>query len=488
MLIVLDPWQVPEELVQLVVGPLRARVKRVIVAAAEDRIRLDDDSERRYRPVRIRNIIVSATALLTAFVVPCSAEAPLPLELSDEIVASRPGPGRILTPVASFTDDSFVVAWEHQARGIAGRLFSPTGIPQTGQILLVADDPLPPIPFHQVLAQNREATVVGHPDGSFLLVWVREEVNLQVFPFFERRFVLDSEIVTQRFDRFGAPLGDRHPIGSGNSGFESSPALVGILDGEAIVAWRHEGVEGQGIWIRRVDADGAPVTEPLQVADEGRRPSLAAFEDGTALVLWDRFDETLDRRVLSARLIAPDGLPYGPTIDVTDGPVAVQTPPRVAASEGAFLVAWQGAPDEQGAPRTRIRGRLISVGGSFLGEELVISSDLGEAHSSPAVAANPGGPFLVSWMEWDRGFRTALWGSLVDGDGTVGEAVMLTHTTLAGQWVTSLEPGRDADFLASWLGFDVEGRMAVRARLLRHLDAHGCPLGVRISTRGADGC
>jgi hypothetical protein len=429
-----------------------------------------------------RSFLVLALCVAAIVVAPSAPVGSQFLELGDELVAATAFEGRSVAPVAAFTHRSWVIAWERPHRGIAARMFSHLDNPQGGERMLVAADPIPTVPFRGVLEQHGRPALIGHPDGTVVLLWLAETVEVDAFPFREVRTVLYSTLQAQRFARTGEPLGARHEIGIAGGGVQGSPVAARLVSGEVIAAWAGEGADG-GVWAQRMDSWGAPVADPVELDERGLRPALAARGDGTALIVWERCCGLQEDRGLFGRLLGTDNEPLGPVFAVKQVNRGTVGRAAVASLGGEFLVVWQGpGPDLPGNPR--IFGQRVSLDGALVGDELEISDDLGQAHTSPAVAVQPGGPVLVSWILWNRSFRIGLWGVLLDRNGQhFGEPTRLTHGPFGAQFATALQAGRDTDFVGAWLGFDAAGRLAPMTRVLRHVDEHGCPSGGALAMR-----
>ena len=108
-----------------------------------------------------------------------------------------------------------------------------------------------------------------------------------------------------------------------------------------------------------------------------------------------------------------DVAPDGPEFQVNTYTTGGQTEPKVAADgSGRFVVVWQSGsyygngPDGYGYG---VAARRFDAAGTPAGAEFVVNTYTAGPQESPAVAAAPGGDFLVAWQGGD--FRSEQDGS-----------------------------------------------------------------------------
>jgi hypothetical protein len=110
--------------------------------------------------------------------------------------------------------------------------------------------------------------------------------------------------------------------------------------------------------------------------------------------------------VLLAALAGPSEapaqpVPVGPEFQVNTYTTGYQGYPAVAAdADGDFVVVWRSKPFSPGTPITsdwRIQGQRYDSAGSALGSQFQVNTNTTNIHSSPSVAAEADGDFLVMW-------------------------------------------------------------------------------------------
>jgi hypothetical protein len=182
------------------------------------------------------------------------------------------------------------------------------------------------------------------------------------------------------------------------------PAIAAAPDDEFLVAWRAL----TGIFVRRMDASGRPVSEPIQVNDDPARennvgPSLAVNAGNTALVIWpggNPVPGAADFGPILGRIVAPVGLPV-----VTDPLLIAERgrEARVAAlSNGSFVVVWESVTPDLN--RIELVGRVLDSSGAPKGGIFQVPRRQGyDFQGGPEIAANPkDGGFVVVWERGQR--------------------------------------------------------------------------------------
>ncbi len=244
--------------------------------------------------------------------------------------------------VAARPDGGFALVWMRQ-----------TGEQLALVARIIGADGQPAGPERR-LGQGDHPAVAAGPDGGFVAAWVGEQATGD--PHF-----FDLYILAQRFDASGKPLGGRIAVQGRFHGVIGGLSVARDEAGNFFVLWRAEGElrpagarprTEQGIYGRRFDADGAPLTEVLEVAGFGAQGSrLAMDRAGNFVVAWA--SATGASPGVFARRFTAGGTPFGPVLQVdTLGSAG----PLVASdANGNFVVVWSGIGREILAQRYRKR-------------------------------------------------------------------------------------------------------------------------------------
>jgi len=408
---------------------------------------------------------IAAIALLMACSVPAWAQPGL---VGDEFQVNQNKDSRQLQPVATFSaSGKAMVVWENDIHGILGRFYDRKGA-LSGEITLVANRNLPGIPAHGEVLVRKDPAVVSLPNGEFLVFWTEEKDYLSLDHFYESRQLLDQDVMGQRFDASGAPLGERFAVNSNTAGYQRRPRAV-LKAGGIVVVWEssQDGRNSDSVQGRLLNRRGKPAGDEIRV-DAGLVPeiwntALAANAAGDFLVTWESTDD--DGPGVAARLFDMDGKALGSEFFVNAKTVGRQRRPAVIATQGGdFLVAWQGF---QNKVYHGIYGQLISRAGARVGDEIQIGHGTGEVQIAPALALLPSGGIVAVWMDWINTWPIGAYAVTLDSSGRpAGAEVRISQERLYPQYRISVAADDQGEVLATWEGRLARGRAIAARRLL----------------------
>jgi hypothetical protein len=204
------------------------------------------------------------------------------------------------SPAAAIDDaGNFVVAWQSFSEdgsgfGIVARRFATNGTPLSGDFVV-----------NTTTSGNQTGpSVAMASDGAFVVAWETPDDG-------------DLEgVVARRYDASGNPVSSEIPVNTYTAGRQIRPSVAMEDSGGFVVAWESEGQDGQGsgIFVRRFDSLGNPVTGA----------------GGSDLRVW--------ARRFSASNVARDDAFQVNVFTATNS----QSRPAVATDpRGGFAIAWQ---------------------------------------------------------------------------------------------------------------------------------------------------
>lgn len=341
-----------------------------------------------------------------------------------------------------------LVVWENDQRGLRGQFLGTNGLASGAELTLVASQAISG-PEQQTIATRREPAVAFLASGGFVLVWTEEIDDVRSFAFIESRDILEQDVYLQRFDASGSPAAGRVRVNATTAGFQRQPRLISRGKSGFLLTW--ESADG-GIFIRSLSAAGVLNGSETRINDAaGSHPvGAASSRSGNALIAWEASDGR-DAGVF-ARLVGASGQPVGPAFRVNTTTAGRQRRPAVAAStDASFLVAWQG--DLQIQTQSRIFAQAVGANGNLMGPQLTLVQGVGYdlAQIAPALAAAPGGHFLVTWLGW-RGTTTPgleIAAAEIDSLGsTVGTPAWITERRVQRNF---RRPALASDGQGTWL-------------------------------------
>jgi hypothetical protein len=237
-------------------------------------------------------------------------------------------------------------------------------------------------PEFWVAPSAAEYVLAADEAGGFIVAW-KAETNAT------------KRVFARRFGANGAALGGAVTLGNADGGGPQSLAAASVGNGGFVVAW-----------IRRLQGSDRILARRLGPAGIGRLKDFGAAVQGfgSGLALAGLGHGEWASAVAYARPVAPFGfggiwLTLRSATGALERAVRVTksgfTPALAADGPGALLAAYRTA--SPGDPET-LRCQLRAADGRQLAATTVISTE-GDITSSPLLAANGGGRFVVGWVQ-----------------------------------------------------------------------------------------
>lgn len=283
------------------------------------------------------------------------------------------------------------------------------------------------------------------------------------------------------------PLGAQAPANSVTAGNQDQPAVAMDANGDFVVVWRDEFLDGSGTAIvgrRFSSATGLPLSPQVVLntttAGDQAHPAIAMNANGRFVVVWEGPDSTGPATTgIFGTLRAADGTPIVAEFQVNTTTLGIQRAPAVAMqADGRFLVTWE---DDSGVG---FGAAFFDIGGRFYPSTFptdppaapirLNTGILGGDQTHPAVGTVPStGGWYVAWHGPTLPpVAPATWLRALDNSGNGGNEVQLntsSSTSLLSQ--VRLATNGFGDGVAVW--YDPLANSVVARRI-----SAGAPIGV----------
>ena len=282
----------------------------------------------------------------------------------------------------------FVVVWqsdqEGSSDGIFGQRFNEDGVLLGGELA---------INQFTTGTQSSPAAAIDTV-GNFVVVW--------------QSFSQDGAgfgIVGRRFATNGLPLSGDFVVNTTTTDNQTDPAVAMASDGAFVVTWQSltDG-DQEGIVARRYDASGNPISSeiPINTYTTGRqiRPSVAIEDSGAFVVSWESVGQDGDGSGIFARRFDSLGSPITGELAVNTHTSSDQGRPQVSVDvDGGFLVVWDGAGPGIVGPDLRVWARRFSASNIARDDAFQVNVfTTTNSQSRPTVATDPRGGFAIAWQ------------------------------------------------------------------------------------------
>jgi hypothetical protein len=208
----------------------------------------------------------------------------------------------------------------------------------------------------------------------------------------------------------GQTLGLEFRVNTATSNVQTHPAVSGNGTGDFVIVWGSQTESGGSaypVFGQRYAPSGAALGGPFAVALDTQltypAAAIALDASGGFVVVWVSPNQDGDHTGVYGRRFGGDGAPLTGEFRVNTYTTGYQGLPRVASSaSNGFVVAWQSRGQFDGYNSTVFGQRYTSTGAPA-GGEFRISASTTTDDSSPDVASDSAGHFVVTWFRTGGG-------------------------------------------------------------------------------------
>lgn len=312
-----------------------------------------------------------------------------------------------------------------------------------------------------VAALGDEFLVNGYTTGSQYIGEIAFDATGDLFVTWRGSGPNGSGIYGTEYDSAGQQVQTNFPA--------QAPVIVG--PGGYVSAWSEMTEIGDppdfifNLWVRQYDANRQPLGPQFSIESYGSTtPATATDDDGDFVVVWVGDIPPLGGSGIFGRRFDSSGSALGEVFKVDTGNSPVQDPRVAMTPDGAFVVTWAANKNST----LDIYARRYSTTGTALeATEFRVNSYTTGAQSSPAVAINADGSFVIAWQGIGQNFNeTDIFVNAYDSTGTpehAADVAVNTYTT-GGQSSPVVAINANGDFAVAWQSFNQINSYDVIAR------------------------
>jgi Glycosyl hydrolase family 26 len=286
---------------------------------------------------------------------------------------------------------------------------------------------------------SNAAEMAGGPDldvgadGTATAVWSAKSGG--EFRVFARRIAADGG--RGAVQQLSAPGGDA-----------LAPQVAVAPDGTAVVAWTRWDGANFRIQERRLTPGGAPEEATRTLSGSGQDaadPQVDVAPDGTATVVWRRFDGF--HPLVQVRRIAPDGTSEEASQRLSESGQDAVEPDVAVGPDGTATVVWS----RYDGANSVVQERRVEPAGTLAAAATL--SAAGQNAIDPQVELGPGGGATVVWTRFD-GVNWAIQGQRLAATGAVAGAVLGLSASGRSAAEPQLVVGSDGVATVVWDRYD----------------------------------
>jgi hypothetical protein len=275
----------------------------------------------------------------------------------------------------------FVVVWRGQdgdQSGVFARRFASTGSPKGADFQ---------VNTHTSGVQDSADVAVGQA-GGFFVIWQSTGQDGD-----------SGGIFARRHNGSGIPQATEFQVNAATSGSQFSPRIAITVPSELVAVWTN----GSNVVGRRLGSSGAVGAEFQinELTNTGSSwPALAPTGDGGFIVAWESARDGGFRGIFARRFDSA-GAPVTPEFQVNAYTVAGQYAPEVAGNGTDFVVAWHSL-DQDGSNSGVFARQLDSAGP--VGDEFQVNLYTTGIQREASVGIRSDGAFVVVWDSVQDGY------------------------------------------------------------------------------------
>jgi len=344
--------------------------------------------------------------------------------------------------IAMDVDGDFVVTWHSNGQdgssyGIYAQRYNAAGTPQGTEFRVNS----------YTANHQKYADVAMDADGDFIITW--------------QSFSQDGSgygIYAQRYNAAGTPQGAEFRVNFHTTGNQSSPSVAMEADGDFVITWDSQGQDGevQGIYAQRYNADGTSKGGgEFQVnsytTNSQSTPNVAMDSDGDFVIVWDSYGQDGNSGGIYAQRYSFNGSKQGTEFRVNSFTTNWQNVPEVAMNaDGDFVVTWRSF--GQDGNNHGIIARRYNSAGTAQGTEIRVNSYTTGSQSSPKVAINTDGDFVITWDSYGQdGSGGGVYAQRYNAVGTPeGTEFRVNSFTTNSQSFAAVAMNAQGDFVVTW--------------------------------------
>jgi len=213
---------------------------------------------------------------------------------------------------------------------------------------------------------------------------------------------------------------------------QDHPAIAISSFGQFAIVWQSQNQNGNSsdIYERLYRPDGGTLKAEFRVnrtaAGNQTNPSVAVDGAGNSVVVWSGDSQNGSGKNIYAQRLDSTGKLRGREILVNSSIVGEQTTPAVAMDlDGNFVVTWtsKGQPNSntvgQDTSGTGVYAQRFTANGRSLGREFLVNRTTRSDQANPAIAMNSAGSYVIAWeSKGQNGKGKSIYAQVYRANGT----------------------------------------------------------------------
>jgi len=271
-------------------------------------------------------------------------------------------------------------------------------------------------------------------------------------------------IYARRYNAAGVAQGAEFKVNTYTTGTQRNSSVAMDAAGNFVIAWESDVQDGSnyGIYARRYNAAGVAQGNEFKVntytTGNQRSSSVAMDATGDFVIVWQSYGQDGSNEGIFAQRYNAAGIAQGIEFQVNSDPFDSQSSPSVAMdSAGDFVVAWSSyAEDGSG---DGVFAQRYNAAGIAQWDEFQVNTTTTNAQSRPSVAMDSAGDFVVAWQSYSQdGSKYEIYARQYNATKTFqGNEFKVNTYTTGFQVLPSVGIDAVGDFVMTWMSESQDG-------------------------------
>jgi hypothetical protein len=317
--------------------------------------------------------------------------------------------------------------------------------------------------------------------GEYVVIWVTDTT------------ANGTDIVGQRYDKYGTKVGAQFTVCSYTTGDQVLPDVAMDSVGDFVVVWAGVGTDDtSGVYARIYNYAGTAMSTQFRVnqytTSDQTYPTVAMDDNGDFVVTWTSSGQDGSGGGIYARRFNKLGTALGNEFLVNTTTTYWQEKSDVAMdSNGNFVIVWES--DQQDGSSWGIYGQRYNSSGTRLGGEFGINTYTTDKQVTPQVAMDSAGDFFVVWSSFgEDGSGYGVYARRYSSAGAAldSKEFRVNQTTSNWQYQPSVSADDAGMFVVTWTTYGQDNDQAqdygIYARIFNadgsnYVDSSGVTVG-----------
>ncbi len=210
-------------------------------------------------------------------------------------------------------------------------------------------------------------------------------------------------VFAQRFNSSGAAQGSIFRVNTPQHDNQGAPSIAMDSAGDFVIAWLDGGTtQAAGVYAQRYNSSGVAQgsNTAISTVAGASDPSVAMEPTGQFVIAW-QFTQTGTSPGIETQRFDADGNALTGVVTLSTPESYFQTSPAVAIDgSGDFLVAWESfGQGGTASSLATILAQRVNSGGTLIGPtQFLPSTQTTDSQTAPMIASNAGGNAMIVWQ------------------------------------------------------------------------------------------